>query len=625
MFRFAERGIGAAGLAVILLVQGAGIGAIQTWSDGGFGGWSFTSVASPGSSVSVTIAGGCNPGSGLNCTTSTGETAWAICMNPDATWYPSLRPIESVSMSIDVKSMTGWGQGQAIRIVALQSEKMYFAPSFSETCITSSQTVWHRISIRSCVQGDFFELTGPFSYNADSHPDFSQTGSRVEFGFMLGNRISGTYTQLYDNVEFEMKWRYPLIQYAYVLNGVPGYTQWEYTCGPTSAGMVIGYWDQQFPALVPGSANTQTDEVNSMIIQIMELAFTTPLGTLQAMLAYAMDVYSSGHGVPAVVGLPLLGLSEADIVREINRGRPLVMFSHYGAGDHIVVVDGYAILIDLNTDTIALTDLHLIDPSNAKRKWDNGNNGTSEPSYIALWANRSQWLYPVKGFITYHPQGMVTSSPVQIVLGGSFNSPEELGLFEISGDGSATLTGTSPIPLPDENQRLVMTTASEPMLLSQEGMFGSGKGFDLEFEYALSAGGILEILLDGISVWTVQGTPPPSNGILQHFIDTPSMGLDPQAKHRLTLKLTGPANSVLWLDNLTATLRPYPDPLDKADLDGNGWIDLADLAELGLRWSESGCVDPDFCGGADLTGDGQVGLEDLLLFSEAWLTSAGQL
>lgn len=50
-----------------------------------------------------------------------------------------------------------------------------------------------------------------------------------------------------------------------VLSSVPAYI-WYNGCGPTAAGMVIGYWDGNgFPDLVPGSANTQTAAVNNMI------------------------------------------------------------------------------------------------------------------------------------------------------------------------------------------------------------------------------------------------------------------------------------------------------------------------------------------------------------------------
>ena len=46
---------------------------------------------------------------------------------------------------------------------------------------------------------------------------------------------------------------------------VPAYS-WRHGCGPTAAGMVIGYWDSHgFPALISGDAWTQTPAVNEAI------------------------------------------------------------------------------------------------------------------------------------------------------------------------------------------------------------------------------------------------------------------------------------------------------------------------------------------------------------------------
>ena len=50
-----------------------------------------------------------------------------------------------------------------------------------------------------------------------------------------------------------------------VIPDVPAYI-WQHGCGPTAAGMVIGYWDLNGPhELVPGEATTQTAAVNAMI------------------------------------------------------------------------------------------------------------------------------------------------------------------------------------------------------------------------------------------------------------------------------------------------------------------------------------------------------------------------
>ena len=58
---------------------------------------------------------------------------------------------------------------------------------------------------------------------------------------------------------------YEPLDYEVVISGVPAYL-WLNGCGPTSAGMVLGYWDGQgFDNLVAGSAATQTQAVDDMI------------------------------------------------------------------------------------------------------------------------------------------------------------------------------------------------------------------------------------------------------------------------------------------------------------------------------------------------------------------------
>ena len=57
------------------------------------------------------------------------------------------------------------------------------------------------------------------------------------------------------------------------------------------------------------------------------------------------------------------------------------------------------------------------------------------------------------------------------------------------------------------------------------------------------------------------------------------------------------------------------------DLDGNGIIDLADLALLITYWPQTDCG---LCGGADLTGDGNVDRDDLHRFLDIFLSSLEQ-
>ena len=50
-----------------------------------------------------------------------------------------------------------------------------------------------------------------------------------------------------------------------IVGGVPPYL-WRHGCGPTAAGMAIGYWDGAgYPLLVPGSASSQTAAVDQVI------------------------------------------------------------------------------------------------------------------------------------------------------------------------------------------------------------------------------------------------------------------------------------------------------------------------------------------------------------------------
>lgn len=57
------------------------------------------------------------------------------------------------------------------------------------------------------------------------------------------------------------------------------------------------------------------------------------------------------------------------------------------------------------------------------------------------------------------------------------------------------------------------------------------------------------------------------------------------------------------------------------DMDGNGNVDIADLALFADYWSQTDCGR---CGGADFTGDGNVDIDDLTLFVEIWLSGLEQ-
>ncbi|NQT03666.1 MAG: DUF3160 domain-containing protein [Planctomycetes bacterium] len=60
----------------------------------------------------------------------------------------------------------------------------------------------------------------------------------------------------------------------------------------------------------------------------------------------------------------------------------------------------------------------------------------------------------------------------------------------------------------------------------------------------------------------------------------------------------------------------------RGDLNGDYNVDIDDFAILLSHWLETGCAEPDFCGGADLNRDGVVDTNDFNLFADSWLNSS---
>ncbi len=100
-------------------------------------------------------------------------------------------------MTIDEKSVTGWGDGQAKAILVEQSGQLYGAVVPGTGAVTS----WHSIQSDTFSEASFRAVTEPDERQWDDthHPDFSAEGAEIAFGFLIGNRISDPFTQLYDN------------------------------------------------------------------------------------------------------------------------------------------------------------------------------------------------------------------------------------------------------------------------------------------------------------------------------------------------------------------------------------------------------------------------------------------
>ena len=168
--------------------------------EGQFDNWSFTDLVSPGTSASATVAATGNPGKCVQVTTETGQNAWAIALDSISTWDSMTSgALGNVQMSLDVRSVTGWGEGQSLHLMAQQEGKLYAAPG--DKHVTGSSTSWHRVNMSAYTASSFAEVKGPQhdQWDRASHPDFSSGGSEILFGFMAGNSNSDHYAQLYDN------------------------------------------------------------------------------------------------------------------------------------------------------------------------------------------------------------------------------------------------------------------------------------------------------------------------------------------------------------------------------------------------------------------------------------------
>jgi hypothetical protein len=92
------------------------------------------------------------------------------------------------------------------------------------------------------------------------------------------------------------------------------------------------------------------------------------------------------------------------------------------------------------------------------------------------------------------------------------------------------------------------------------------------------------------------------------------------------------APRIIWLDAISLIeTNPHPDPYTcaavlsgglglSADLSGNCYVDIEDLALLADRWLNTSCQAANyFCQGADMDANGSVTLADWSVFADQWL------
>jgi hypothetical protein len=78
------------------------------------------------------------------------------------------------------------------------------------------------------------------------------------------------------------------------------------------------------------------------------------------------------------------------------------------------------------------------------------------------------------------------------------------------------------------------------------------------------------------------------------------------------------AHNALSINNAAYTVANWRQSVFAADINGDNDINYKDFSLFAIEWLNSGCVDPDWCGGADLNADGDVGIADLLEIALDW-------
>jgi len=161
--------------------------------DGDFGtGWQFVSVQTgTGGSFDGTIGGGGNPGNQLTTHTHINGNCGAIFgfgFRTDVIWNPSSQgPITKLNYSEDARLVDGFGGGQAIGPAIRQGGNYYRLPGNA----TGTNFNWFTLTLSNLSASQFIRVV-PFAScgnesDPSSHPDFSASGSPIEFGFVRAN------------------------------------------------------------------------------------------------------------------------------------------------------------------------------------------------------------------------------------------------------------------------------------------------------------------------------------------------------------------------------------------------------------------------------------------------------
>jgi hypothetical protein len=191
-----------------------------TISDGVFspGNWTTTMESGNGAALSAQQATGGNPGEYLRVDhVNFTQDIFASHYRTSATYNPATQgAIQYVDFSIDQIAIINLsGIGVAVCAAVKQNGKTYY----SNSCSVNSGSSWQTFSL-TAVPPDYFRAIA----DPNDHPDFSATGSQIQFGFLtqnsninaLASRAAG-----FDNWSVTVHWRAAspgLFQVAYASN-----------------------------------------------------------------------------------------------------------------------------------------------------------------------------------------------------------------------------------------------------------------------------------------------------------------------------------------------------------------------------------------------------------------------
>jgi len=588
-------------LAVVWLLGVGDVTSADTeFFDGEFLDWSSNSLAHAGSSATASfLAGEGNPGAHVEATTNTGpphEGGWAFLrlINNDATWDPSTDgAIHSVSMGVDVKSISGWGEGQAIHVLIEQDGKNFIAPLTMP--ITGSQTNWHRVALGPYSAQDFI-LHNSREGNAAVKPDFSRDGSPIRFGFSIFNYISRTYKQKYDNWSLTVRpKREP--QKVFFAWGIAA----PYTFKP---------WGGYSAGGATEAAECSPEYISVMESEVKDIFLRSGVENLLFVDQpdpEAVIVYIAAMPSPYPDNLPGgMALDGAiDKCNKVKSGAVILQYASIAESDSVTVAHelGHTFGLmhvdmddgapELPHDVMDKSEMwlsrHMAFTNGVYELSDPGFTGTQNPAYhLRRYVDGESHDELVAEGILPGTRDISCESAKRSRVHMESSEPEEL-LYD------CTLVAGS---CEDTVRELETHDQISSGALSDLG-FTLGPDERLGMTASSSVGGECDIRLidpnaSDVDILSVVPVYSDSRALL--------VRRDP----------TAPEGYVVLAEVIVHAEEEW----SAADIDWDGDVDFSDFAGLAQTWNRTNCGS---CNGVDFNGDGRVNIEEILNFTLDWL------